>query len=180
MRARHTHPDALSVQAKLTALNLPFMRENYQPLAHDRRRQALVTPRLLHRAAQRRGRTARGSARAALHPPGPLPRAQDHRQVRLELAHQDQPAANPEPLPPGLRGQARQRGVHLRRRPGQEPSDDGTGLHRVPARTLGAVHRRHRHHQHAGHRARRRWPQAGTGGLRQARGPVHRLMCRTQ
>ena len=34
MRARHTHPDALSVQAKLTALNLPFMRENYQPLAH--------------------------------------------------------------------------------------------------------------------------------------------------
>ena len=24
MRARHTHPDALSVQAKLTALNLPF------------------------------------------------------------------------------------------------------------------------------------------------------------
>jgi hypothetical protein len=34
MRARHAHPDALSVQAKLTALNLPFMRENYQPLAH--------------------------------------------------------------------------------------------------------------------------------------------------
>ena len=33
MRARHAHPDALSVQAKLTALNLPFMRENYQPLA---------------------------------------------------------------------------------------------------------------------------------------------------
>ena len=34
MRARHTHPDALSALAKLTALNLPFMRENYQPLAH--------------------------------------------------------------------------------------------------------------------------------------------------
>ena len=34
MRARHAHPDALSAQAKLTALNLPFMRENYQPLAH--------------------------------------------------------------------------------------------------------------------------------------------------
>ena len=34
MRARHAHPDALSVQAKLTALNLPFMRESYQPLAH--------------------------------------------------------------------------------------------------------------------------------------------------
>ena len=34
MRARHAHPDALSVQAKLTALNLPFMRENYQPLAN--------------------------------------------------------------------------------------------------------------------------------------------------
>ena len=34
MRARHAHPDALSMQAKLTALNLPFMRENYQPLAH--------------------------------------------------------------------------------------------------------------------------------------------------
>ncbi len=34
MRARHTHPDALSVQAKLTALNLSFMRENYQPLAN--------------------------------------------------------------------------------------------------------------------------------------------------
>jgi len=33
MRERHAHPDALSVQAKLTALNLPFMRENYQPLA---------------------------------------------------------------------------------------------------------------------------------------------------
>ena len=33
MRARHAHPDALSAQAKLTALNLPFMRENYQPLA---------------------------------------------------------------------------------------------------------------------------------------------------
>lgn len=30
MRARHAHPDALSAQAKLTALNLPFMRENYQ------------------------------------------------------------------------------------------------------------------------------------------------------
>ena len=34
MRARHAHPDALSAQAKLTALNLPFMRENYQPLAN--------------------------------------------------------------------------------------------------------------------------------------------------
>jgi DNA replication protein DnaC len=34
MRARHAHPDALSAQAKLTALNLPFMRDNYQPLAH--------------------------------------------------------------------------------------------------------------------------------------------------
>jgi len=34
MRARHAHPDALSMQAKLTALNLPFMRENYQSLAH--------------------------------------------------------------------------------------------------------------------------------------------------
>ena len=34
MRARHVHPDALSVQAKLTALNLPFMRENYRPLAN--------------------------------------------------------------------------------------------------------------------------------------------------
>ena len=33
MRARHAHPDALSMQAKLTTLNLPFMRENYQPLA---------------------------------------------------------------------------------------------------------------------------------------------------
>ncbi len=33
MRARHAHPDALSMQAKLTALNLPFMRENFQPLA---------------------------------------------------------------------------------------------------------------------------------------------------
>jgi len=33
MRERHAHPDALSVQAKLTTLNLPFMRENYQPLA---------------------------------------------------------------------------------------------------------------------------------------------------
>ena len=33
MRARHAHPDALSAQAKLTALNLPFMRENYLPLA---------------------------------------------------------------------------------------------------------------------------------------------------
>ena len=30
MRARHAHPDALSAQAKLTALNLPFMRENYR------------------------------------------------------------------------------------------------------------------------------------------------------
>jgi hypothetical protein len=52
MRARHAHPDALSAQAKLTALNLPFMRENYQPLAHHRRPQALVPPGLLHRAAQ--------------------------------------------------------------------------------------------------------------------------------
>ncbi len=34
MRARHVHPDALSAQAKLTALNLPFIRENYQPLAN--------------------------------------------------------------------------------------------------------------------------------------------------
>ena len=34
MRARHAHPDALSMQAKLAALNLPFMRENYQPLAN--------------------------------------------------------------------------------------------------------------------------------------------------
>jgi DNA replication protein DnaC len=34
MRARHTHPDALSAQAKLTALNLPFMRENYQHWSH--------------------------------------------------------------------------------------------------------------------------------------------------
>ena len=33
MRARHAHPDTLSAQAKLTALNLPFMREHYQPLA---------------------------------------------------------------------------------------------------------------------------------------------------
>ena len=34
MRARQAHPDALSAQAKLTALNLPFMREHYQPLAN--------------------------------------------------------------------------------------------------------------------------------------------------
>ena len=37
MRERHahprSHPDTLSMQAKLTALNLPFMRENCQPLA---------------------------------------------------------------------------------------------------------------------------------------------------
>ena len=33
MRERHAHPDTLSMQAKLTALNLPFMRENCQPLA---------------------------------------------------------------------------------------------------------------------------------------------------
>ena len=33
MRARHAHPDTLCAQAKLTALNLPFMREHYQPLA---------------------------------------------------------------------------------------------------------------------------------------------------
>lgn len=33
MRTRHARPDALSTQDKLTALNLPFMRENHQPLA---------------------------------------------------------------------------------------------------------------------------------------------------
>ena len=55
----------------------------------------------------------------------------------------------------------RQRHLHFRHRSGQEPSDDRARPRRLPARALGAVHRRHRHHQHPGRRA-------GRGGIKQA------------
>ena len=143
------------------------MLENYQALAQtaaDKHWSHLdyLTELLGGEASARRR-----SPRAALHQAGTLPRAQDARPVRLELAHQDQPAAHPEPVPPGLRRQQRQRRVHLRHRAGQEPSDDRARPRRVPARTLGAVHRRHRHHQHAGRRARQRQHQARAEPLHQ-------------
>ena len=56
MRARHAHPDALSVQAKLTALNLPVHARELPAAGQHSRRQALVPRRLLHRAARRRSR----------------------------------------------------------------------------------------------------------------------------
>jgi DNA replication protein DnaC len=140
-RARHTHPDALSVQAKLTALNLPFMRENYQSLAQtaaDKHWSHVdyFTELLTGEAAAREDRRVQRCIRQAR-----FPVLKTIDKFDWAWPYQDQPAAGPEPVPPGLRGPPRQRGVHLRRGPGQEPSDDRPGLHRVPARALGAVHR---------------------------------------
>ncbi|MBL0299710.1 MAG: hypothetical protein IPQ21_21900 [Betaproteobacteria bacterium] len=75
--ARHARPDALSAQAKLTALNLPFMRENCQPLANTAADKHWSHLDYFRRVAQQRGCQREDRRVRQLHPPGPLPRDQD-------------------------------------------------------------------------------------------------------
>jgi DNA replication protein DnaC len=116
------HPDHDSLNKLLLRLQLPFIRANYHELAQTAAEQQWDHLEYLKRLIE--GEIARREDKSLVQRirRAPLPAHQNPGSVPVELAEEDQPAADPKSLPSELRRTEVQRHLFRRRWLGKNPS----------------------------------------------------------
>ena len=149
-----------SLSKLLQRLQLPHIRASYHELAQTAAEQGWGHLDYLQRLIE-------GEV-------GALPGAKDPGSVPVDLAEENQPTADPEPLPFELHRAEGQRDLPGHRGPRQNSPEHRLGTSGLCPRLLGALHHRRGHYQHPGSGPVRRPSQARVPPLPEAR----RIDCR--